>query len=170
MNKEIIFELLQQALVMFYNKEQRNLELDVHEICHAHRLAIYLEQQIQEYDKTCYSKPFKDYSVDIEFNRTENGMVKKLEGDNIRCDILVHSKGANKDRENLLIVELKKENRDEEQDRTRVQRMVSPDSDNSNNPIYDTLLGVVLKIGRTNNYSGTKYWYEDGIKEEDFKS
>ena len=169
MDKDLIFELLQQALAMFFKKEQRNLELDAHEICHAHRLAVYLEQQIRMYDIMHSSTLFEDYSIDLEFNRTEGGNVKELLGDNIRCDILIHSKGKNKKKENLLLLELKKENGNEEdKDRNRLKTMVSPAPDCSNNPIYNTLLGLFLKINRT-SYSGTKYWYENGeVRCEDF--
>ena len=40
--REVIFRFLENALEDFYIQEQRNLQLNVHEICHGHRLAIYL--------------------------------------------------------------------------------------------------------------------------------
>ena len=169
--RELLFDLFAKAVQDFYRREQRNLELDVHEVCHAHRLAIYLEQELRTYDNLNCTCLFYDYSVDLEFNRTEDGDIKKLPDKdenlhNIRCDILVHSKGKNKERENLLLIELKKEDGDDEgKDQERLKMMVSPDPDNSNNPIYNTLLGIFLKISRT-GCTGTKYWYENGGAQE----
>ena len=93
--RNIIFGLLENALEEFYAKEQRNLELDVHEIAHGHRLAIYFEKQIREYDEVHQKNLFENYHVDIEFNRTEGGAVKTVvynrELHETRCDILLHS-------------------------------------------------------------------------------
>ena len=60
--KEILYRLLEHALEDFYAQEQRNLQLNVHEICHGHRLAIYFENRIREYDNTHREKLFENYS------------------------------------------------------------------------------------------------------------
>lgn len=174
--RNIIFSLLENALEDFYAREQRNLELDVHEICHAHRLAIYFEERIREYDRTHEEKQFEQYSVDIEFNRSEGGAVKTVfyNGSlhNTRCDILLHRKGNDLVRDNLLIIELKKEDRTdrEQEDILEIQRMVSPKEEGAPDaPICNTLLGIYLKIGHR-CYFGTKYWYKDNeIKQERFR-
>ena len=173
--RQIIIQLLKNALVEFYHKEQRNLELDVHEICHSHRLATYLEQQIRQFDSKQKRKRFKNYFVDIEFNRTEDGDSKRVfyneEFHKTRCDILVHSKGLNDERENLLIIELKKNNKTErkELDIQEIKRMVSPaESGAQDKNICNTLLGVYLNINRL-SYNGIKYWFENNqIVEEEF--
>ena len=59
--KEILYRLLEHALEDFYAQEQRNLQLNVHEICHGHRLAIYFENRIREYDNTHREKLFENY-------------------------------------------------------------------------------------------------------------
>lgn len=166
--RNIIFDLLENALEEFYAKEQRNLELDIHEIAHGHRLALYFEKQIREYDEVHQEKLFENYYVDIEFNRTEGGAVKTVvyngELHETRCDILLHSKGNVPDRENLLIIELKKEHstNKEQEDIWEINRMVSPREEGAPDAaICNTLLGVYLKIGLS-CYFGTKYWYEDG--------
>ena len=80
----------------------------MHEISHVHRLAIYFENRLREYDKSNEEKLFERYFVDIEFNRMEEGKVKACFYDRelhkMRCDILLHSKGQVPERENLLIV------------------------------------------------------------------
>ena len=173
----IIFGILEHALEDFYEKEQRNLELNVHEICHGHRLAIYFENLIREYDNTHHSRLFDDYFVDIEFNRTEGGDVKRIYYDselhNTRCDILLHSKGKVllPKRENLLILEIKKNNNHdrEELDKKEINRMVMPALDGApDSAICNTLFGIYLKIGQ-NGYFGEKYWYENNeVRKEEF--
>lgn len=169
--REVIFRLLENALEDFYAQEQRNLELNVHEICHGHRLAIYFENRIREYDYTHREKLFDNYYVDIEFNRTEGGAVKRVYYDDelhdTRCDMLLHSKGKVQppERENLLIVELKKEHCTDREDLDikEINRMVSPVEEVAPDvAICNTLLGVYLKIGQS-CYFGTKYWYEDNL-------
>lgn len=174
MDKDLIFKILQRALVMFFKKEQRNLELDVYEICHAHRLAIYIEQQIRMYDIIHCTALFKDYSVDIEFNRTKGRNPKILHTDDekrkIRCDILLHSKGQTTP-ENLLAIELKKGNSKNREckDKKELKHMVKPRQDGDpDNAIRGTILGVFLRIYE-DRYSGTKYWYENGdVRNEEF--
>lgn len=179
MNKDLIFELLQQALVMFYKKEQRNLELDVHEICHAHRLAIYLEQQIRKYDRTHRPTLFKDYSVDIEVDRTAGGDLKQItnkKSRRIRCDIMIHSKGKNLNIENLLLLELKIKSRVRyaKKAKEEICTLVSPVPLIVNNAnlkkMYNTLLGVYLVLDtRRMQFTGTKYWYEnERVQHEEF--
>lgn len=175
--RRIIFSLLEKAIEDFYMHEQRNLELNVHEICHGHRLAIYFENRIREYDNAHCEKLFENYFVDIEFNRTEGGNVKKVyyndELHDTRCDILLHSKGIvlPPKRENLLIVELKKEHSTdrEEKDIKEINRMISPAEEGAPDAaICGSLLGVYLKFGQS-GYFGTKYWYdEDEVKQENF--
>jgi len=165
--KEIIFSLLEHALDDFYAKEQINLQLDVHEIAHGHRLAIYFENRLREYDNARQEKLFENYFVDIEFNRMEGGAVKTVFYDGMqhetRCDILLHSKGEVPAKENLLVVELKKEHstNKEQDDIKEIKRMVSPAEDGApDRSICDTLLGVYLKIGQ-NCYFGSRYWFEN---------
>lgn len=167
--RKVICRLLENALEDFYSQEQRNLELNVHEICHGHRLALYFENRIREYDDTHREKLFDNYFVDIEFNRTEGGAVKRVYYDgelhDTRCDMLLHSKGKVQppERENLLIVELKKEHCTDREDLDikEINRMVRPAEEASPDAaICNTLLGVYLKIGQS-CYFGTKYWYED---------
>jgi hypothetical protein len=173
--REVIFRLLESALEDFYAQEQRNLQLNVHEICHGHRLAIYFENRIREYDDTHREKLFDNYYVDIEFNRTEGGAVKRVYYDNelhdTRCDLLLHRKGNVQppERENLLIVELKKEHSTEREDLDikEINRMVSPSEEGAPDAaICNTLLGIYLKIGQS-CYFGTKYWYEGNRVQQD---
>ena len=159
--REVFIRLLENALEDFYAQEQRNLQLNVHEICHGHRLAIYFENRIREYDDTHRERLFDNYFVDIEFNRTEGGAVKRVcyddELHDTRCDMLLHSKG------NVLPPER------EDQDIKEISRMVRPAEEGAPDAaICNTLFGVYLKIGQT-CYFGTKYWYEDNrVKQELF--
>ena len=174
--KNVIFGLLEQALSDFYRFERRNFELDVHEIAHGHRLAYYLERIIRRYDKEKKECVFRNYSIDIEFNKTEGGKPKEVfrngKYHQTRCDILIHSKGRVPEQENLLIIELKKRDSDDkvENDINEIKRMVSPSEKGSKDAqICGTLLGVFLRI-YPNQYKGYKYWYQDGdVKDEYFE-
>jgi len=165
--RNTIFVQLERALDEFYEKEKRNLELNVHEIAHAHRLAVYFENHLRRYDESHEEKLFKNYFVDVEFNRTEGGNPKEVYYNNElhkkRSDILLHSKGLVPEQENLLIIELKKEDSTdkEKEDICAIKRMVSPKEDGTpDSSICNTHLGVYLKIGEK-CYFGIKFWYED---------
>lgn len=168
MERRIIIDLLDVALKDFYRFEKRNLELDVHEITHGHRLAYYMEKAIRKYDNENRCREFWEYSVDLEFNRTEGGNSKIVLQDGLyrktRCDILLHSKGRNKTQENLLIIELKKGDKTNkvDDDLKEISRMVSPPEENAQDTkICGTLLGVFLRI-YPDRYSGTRFWYQSG--------
>jgi hypothetical protein len=69
------------------------LEHTDHEFSIAHRLALYLQQE------------FADWNVDCEYNRIGE-QPKRINGNIIRPDIVVHHRGIKKD--NLLAIETKK--------------------------------------------------------------
>ncbi|SFI79574.1 hypothetical protein [Brevibacillus centrosporus] len=78
------------------------------------------------------SSEFRNYKVDVEYNRNKNGKVKThlktINGPNdvivkINCDLIVHSRGNNINQDNLIAIEMKKSDRkqeDKDSDRTRL--------------------------------------------------
>lgn len=178
MDKDLIFELLQQALAIFLQKEQRNIELNAYEDGLSSKLSLYLKECITKYDQDNGTHHFDDYDVDVQVNKTEDGVSKKIgeSEDMIRCDLMIQSKGKNQERENLLYVEMKKNKNSQqvEKDKQKLRALVGPVpshvTDSRLAKMYNTLLGVFLKLDlNTKQFSGIKYWYENGeVKCEDF--
>lgn len=180
MNKDLIFKLLQQALVMFLEKEQRNIELNVHEDGLSSKLSSYLKLCLMQYDKDQKTHYFDDYDVDIQVNKTEGGDPKRYgeSGKIMRCDLMIHSKGLNPDQENLLYIEMKKNNNSQqvEKDKQKLCELVGPVppyvTDDRLKKMYETVLGVFLELDlNTRHFHGIKYWYEyenEKVQSEEF--
>lgn len=175
MDKDLIFELLQQALAMFLEKEQRNIELNAYEDGLSSKLSSYLNECITKYDQDNGTHYFDDYDADVQVNKTEGGAPKRYSelGKTMKCDLMVHSKGLNPERENLLYIEMKKSNNPQqvEEDKQKLRDLVGPVpsyvTDSKLAKMYNTLLGVFLKLDlNTKQFSGIKYWYENGELKE----
>lgn len=105
-NLRTIFELALQNLCA---SEGASLTGNVSEQNICGRLAMYLEPLARQ-------AGFQDYFADVEYNRKQEGAVKTiLNGENkvirICCDLLLHSRGEVKQRDNLVAVEMKKAGR-----------------------------------------------------------
>lgn len=82
------------------------------------------------------STPFAGYHVDVEYNRNQ-GKVKTIINEKavivtIVCDLIIHSRGKNKTKDNLVAIEMKKSNRPEDKkqsDRERLMALTKPASD-----------------------------------------
>lgn len=80
---------------------------------------------------------YKDYFTDVEYNRNLNGKIKTILLDseniiNITCDLIVHSRGINKEQDNLIAIEMKKSTRPQEEkdnDRLRVKTLTKQSFD-----------------------------------------
>jgi hypothetical protein len=118
-----LFLSLQKAVKMFYDRDFRLLELNVHEQTISHRIAVYLEQIIcgtgvvvsvdceynrhLSFGKTIYDKCEQCEGLDC-WNKTQH-IVFRTKCDELkscRPDIVVHTRGT--DENNLLVVEFKK--------------------------------------------------------------
>lgn len=56
------------------------------------------------------------YFADAEYNRKQNGQIKTIIDENmeevkVQCDLILHSRGKNVERDNLIAIEMKKSNR-----------------------------------------------------------
>ena len=92
-----INERLKRSLDMLYFHDLFLLKNDVVETAISHKLALYLQQQ------------FDDWHVDCEYNRNYLGDVKRLDGDIVRPDIIIHRRETRAD--NLMVIEIKKMSR-----------------------------------------------------------
>lgn len=82
------------AISEFNQKDKFDLlKNKVNEMTISHRVAVYLETA------------FEGYSVDCEYNRSENDKKLNLKNEKVRPDIIVHKRGTNSD--NLVVIEVK---------------------------------------------------------------
>lgn len=98
---------VEEALDAFNANESYLIEHDVSERCICAKFATYLEKKLS---KTQY----KDYDVDVEYNRGYKGnadAAKMMHGRRIVTDLIVHKREKNENGEydNLICIEMKKE-------------------------------------------------------------
>ncbi len=80
---------------------------------------------------------FANYYSDIEYNRNFNGLVKTIIDDNmevvnITCDLIIHSRGEIPKQDNLIAIEMKRDNHPEaekEKDRIRLRALTKSTND-----------------------------------------
>jgi hypothetical protein len=89
---------IHKALEILYERDNYLLMHDANEVSISHKLACYLQYL------------FKDYDVDIEFNRNlDDPKIVHDEGDSrIIPDIIIHKRGINTN--NFIVIEIKKSN------------------------------------------------------------
>ncbi|HEX3625923.1 MAG TPA: hypothetical protein VH280_10915 [Verrucomicrobiae bacterium] len=155
-NKEIIDYVYKSIELL--KGEPRPLQHGANERAFAHRLAVHLE------------KYFSGWDIDCEYNK-HGTMPKKLEGikecdyqratERIYPDIIVHKRKNDSPREeNLLVIELKKDNECDPCDKMKLELLTRKLGE------YRYQLGLYIDI-RGGEF--VKTWYSNGSKkEEDF--
>lgn len=100
--KSVIAEIMQASIDNFNKNEMYLLKHDVSERCICAKFACYV-------DKELCRRNLSQYSVDVEYNRSEKAP-KRLHDKNIVVDLIVHKRGSNNgdNNENLICVEMKK--------------------------------------------------------------
>ena len=101
-----IKSIVLEAIKDFNAAEQYIIENDLSERCICAKFAFYLTAAIQKSD-------FKDYCVDVEYNRGFDGKersVKRMNDAPITVDLIVHKRGYNSNYgfDNLICIEMKK--------------------------------------------------------------
>lgn len=97
MTENAIRKLLMDSVGDFLHLDRELLDDDVHEQAIAHRIAFYMEKNNDT-----------GYSFDCEYNK-KSGNVKRWGNKIIRPDIIMHMRGRNGRGDNLLVVEIKKD-------------------------------------------------------------
>ena len=133
-----------KAIKVLYKNDSILLESEMNEMTICSRLAMYLQEEF---------KDFKGYYVDTEYYRLKVPRAEaNLRKDRIRCDILFHSRGANKSRvDNLLAIEAKLEGNpdDGDKDITRLEDFVMPEPPSATEEVvHSTLVGLFLRFGK----------------------
>lgn len=157
MKRNILLNMLRRAINILYETDYENIKLDVTEQNICARLAHHLENLMREYDNSHTRKMFKNYYVDVEYNRMVDLNWKKHKKsiiypsgikETIICDLLVHSRGKVKKQENLLALEMKKTKNEDsvDSDQYRLMCLILPaPNDSQCKSMYNTLLGVFLE-------------------------
>lgn len=132
------------AINDLYKNDIFLLESKMNEMTVCGRLAMYLQKEFED---------FKGYYVDTEYYRLKVPREKaNLKNDRIRCDILFHSRGANKSRvDNLLAIEAKLEDNPDDggKDICRLEEFVMPEpTETSEGVVHSTLVGLFLRFGK----------------------
>ena len=173
MKKNILLNMLKRAINILYETDYENIKLDVAEQNVCARLALHLENLMREYDNSHTRKMFKDYYVDVEYNRMVDLNGKKHKKaiiypsgikETIICDLLVHSRGKVKKQDNLLALEMKKTKNEDsvDSDQERLMCLILPaPNDSQCKSMYNTLLGVFLEYNE-NECNMICYEYFDG--------
>ena len=128
------------------------------------RLAMYFEKRMHAYDYLHRTEKFKNYYADVEYNRSYNGNLKIVDGNKVRCDMIVQTREETKP--NYLVLELKKpDNQQKREDDIReIKRMVMP-REQGTADYYNcgTHMGIFMDYNKE-NYWGTVYWYDKSTK------
>lgn len=147
-SSEKIKKKVKGAIGVLLKNDSFLLERGVNERSISHKLAEYLQAE------------FPDWDVDCEYN-LKGIEIKKLEGiqecdehrktDRVLPDIIVHQRNTNN---NLLVVELKKENLNPDCDKMKLKLFTAPNGD------YKYILGLFVQ------FNGTSYpqlvWFKNG--------
>lgn len=170
-------EIFNKANDKFLCADKKMIYDDVSERCLCSELKTFLKGEL---DKT----PYKDYYIDNEYNRncgyiktTINGKMKEIK---IQCDLIVHSRGENESRDNLIAVEMKKADRDDaskNSDRDRLCALTKPKHDKETWSYYGKTfpkhvcgygLGVYYEVDKDKKIVIIEY-YKDGKKIESYE-
>jgi len=126
----VLSEVFNKALNQFLELEAKNILSGVSERNLCARFAIPLQALVNEYG-------FVGYYADPEYNRKQNGKVKTILDDdmqvvNVTCDLILHSRGEVIEKDNLIAIEMKKSERQEEEkasDRARLRALTKSSFD-----------------------------------------
>jgi hypothetical protein len=139
-----------RALSILYDQDQKLFSLKVSEWALAHRLALYLESEME------------GWNVDCEYNRQGNddsggkpNPNEHEEKKNVRPDIVIHHRSELTPEHNLLVIELKMKLENANGEKTRAYT-TKPSPDDRRK--YQYQFGLALSLLQ----KPILYWYEDG--------
>lgn len=141
--REEIIKRFERAIAILYRKDRFLLEHKMHEQTICGRLAIYLQRMF---------KDFKSYAVDVEYYMHTKKKEERQGGNKgrIRIDVLVHSRGENGSRADiLLVVEAKyMANRDTgNSDKRRLKKLTTLYTLNTpTDAVHSALVGVFIRF------------------------
>ncbi len=171
-----LLHLFNEGKEKLFLKEIDNILAGVNERNLCGRLSTYLEILLEKYDLT-------EYYSDPEYNRKQNGKIKTILDDEINvvtinCDIIVHSRGNQIGKDNLLAIEMKKSNRPEHEKVSDKNRLRALTKDSYNNiwsndgktfpeHVCGYELGIYLELDIPNRNCLFES-YENGVKMDEW--
>ena len=158
--REEIKKRFERAIAMLYRKDRFLLEHKMNEVNVCGRLAIYLQKQFND---------FKGYFVDIEYyilsvppNEYKGGNTGRK-----RIDIILHSRGNNGSRADILMAveaKYKAKRNTGSYDKRRLQELTALYSPNTpTNAVHSTLVGVFIRF---NEHGCIMSFYSSGVEIE----
>lgn len=118
----------------FLLKELLLIESDVSERCICASLKRYIEEEVEKYSE------YRNYYVDVEYNRNAGHVKTIIDGDMrviyVTCDLIVHSRGENECKDNLIALEMKKSYQSEEKKRADRERLIALTKSESANDVW----------------------------------
>lgn len=154
--EESLKNLFEICFARFLESEKENIANGTSERNLCARFAMILQDEANK-------AGLHGYYADPEYNRKQDGRIKTIVDDNehivnITCDLILHSRGANKKLDNLIAIEMKRESRrdaDKELDRVRLRaltmesynRVWSADGGTDPEHVCNYQVGYYLEIG-----------------------
>lgn len=141
--KQLVQEILNEAILIVYKEDRDVLTNKVIERCVCARLAHHLENLMRKRGDV-----FMGYYADVEYDRMANADPKHIVGEKKHvCDLLIHSRG-HKEPDNLLALEMKvhDHNSNVECDICRLKHIVQHGNEHTTGYVRDTLIGVFLRM------------------------
>jgi hypothetical protein len=123
-------EIFYPSFERFVQRERINILKGVSERNLCGRLALSLEEEVRR-------AGLQGYYADPEYNRMQDGRIKVILDENgrevsITCDLILHSRGQIFARDNLIAIEMKKsdrQNQEKEKDRVRLRALTKASYD-----------------------------------------
>lgn len=167
--RSIVLSILRSSIVDVYSLDSINLNDGVSEWNICARLAMYMEKRMRDYDFLYRTELFKDYYVDVEYNRSYGGNPKVVGGNKVRVDLIVHSREETKP--NYLVLEMKKPKNPKKRidDERELNRMVRPREKEAVD-YYNcgSFVGVFMDYNK-DSYCGKLFWYNELTKDVETK-
>ena len=172
-----IKEKVRNAIAKLKDNDKYLLQNDISEWAISHKLAVYLNDEFSGFDVDCeyngYCEVDKGKKYIIALYEELEKLVKLKESDEnkkflerkVFPDIIIHKRGSN---ENLLILEIKKENNnDKDYDRLKLEKYTSSDGKNDLN--YHLGAFIIFETGKEEMPHSIE-WYKNGTKEKEVET
>lgn len=175
---KILMQAFHKANQIFLYNELDSILRDTSERSLCAHMMCYLKHEIE-------STPFKEYFVDVEYNRNDRRVKtiigKNLELISITCDLIVHSRGQIIEQDNLLAVEMKKSTATKEEKNKDRNRLIALTKDSYDDVwsfdgitlpehVCGYLLGIYYEINISNRlvlleyYKKGELWFDQTVK------
>ncbi len=154
---EAIFNMWEETLAEFFEKEASQIVADVAERNLCGRMAHYLQGRAT-------ASGLRGYYADPEYNRKQGGQIKTIVNGasmvvSITCDLILHTRGESITNDNLIAVEMKKSNHPEHEKQSDRDRLMALTKSSYNDLWYNDgtahpehvcgyRLGIYLELDR----------------------